>query len=135
MTGSREWTDNATMYQALQECYYELHPKNTISEPVLLVSGSARGADRLAEGMWARSVGEELIEKHPYVRSVHGSPLKRNDAMVAKGADLCAAFPTVCSLLKCFKAGKGKHLSHGTQYTIDAAKAAGIDVRIYLMVH
>jgi len=113
VTGSRDWSDHRTIYDALYLAYVDLS-----SDQVVLVSGACpTGADRMAEEAWE---GQGLpIERHPADWAAHGKSagFRRNAEMVNLGADLCVAFH------------KGN--SRGTQHTIDLAHAAGIPVRIY----
>jgi hypothetical protein len=84
VTGSRNWTDRATIENALTEWR---------SPGAVLVHGAAKGAGRLTEAIW-RSWGLP-VEPHPadWDRLPHGAagPL-RNRAMVLAGADVCLAF-------------------------------------------
>lgn len=85
VTGSRTWTDVAGLRAVLD------HWRRRLPGAVL-VHGDARGADRLAAGLW-RSWGLPT-EAHPADWARHGraaGPL-RNQAMVATGARVCLAF-------------------------------------------
>jgi hypothetical protein len=133
ITGSRSFTDTVGMSYMLRGAYRRLKrdmdvPDNCVA-PIMLVSGNAKGADLMAEEIWAAHVSPELIERWPARDFPH--PLKRNDHMVSFGADYCLAFPTYCVKINCPK-GKIKHLSHGTDYTIKKAKAAGIDTHVLM---
>ncbi len=132
ITGSREWTNRNAMLEALKSAHAEL--KGDMNGPVILVTGGAKGADKMAEEIWDAYVGAEFIEQHlpKYDKYTQGqAPLKRNTYMVSLGADLCLAFPTRCKKTNCFK-GDDRHLSHGTAYTIEKATLAGIDTRIVI---
>ena len=126
ITGSREWDDYPAMKAALKTAWLDLSGPPTQTERVLLISGHAPGADKMAEDIWSVNVDPNWIERHPAKDFPH--PLKRNDHMVSLGADLCLAFPTICH--KVCKGRPAMHWSHGTDYTIKKARAAGIDTRI-----
>ncbi len=83
-TGSRSWTDHATIRAALADAW---------SPEAVLVSGACpRGADALCEACWL--AWGDRIERHPADWD-HLSPhagFVRNAQMVAAGADLCLAF-------------------------------------------
>ncbi|HEX2301570.1 MAG TPA: DUF2493 domain-containing protein [Pseudonocardiaceae bacterium] len=85
ITGSRTWTDITPIRTALQYWRHQF-------PGVVLVHGDARGADRIAAGIW-RSWGLP-VEAHPADWARHGRAAghRRNRAMVALGADVCLAF-------------------------------------------
>ena len=87
VTGSREWDDYDTMYDALSRVYTSLKPRNPI-----LVHGAARGADTAAETIWRRLGGK--TEAHPadWTQFGKGAGHIRNAEMVKLGAVLCLAF-------------------------------------------
>lgn len=115
ITGSRNWTDRQSIYEALDLCYW-----SHLEDELVVVHGDARGADSIA-GHWARlmhlvdtSVSEEW---HPADWEQHGKAAGhiRNHHMVGLGADLCLAFPL------------GE--SRGTRGCMAAARKAGIRVK------
>lgn len=113
ITGSRDWSDRATMFAALRDAWRELRGQGF--DEIVLVHGAARGADLLAAEIWGQ-VGLPT-EAHPADWSGLGrkaGPV-RNQQMVDLGADLCLAFPL------------GK--SRGTRGCMAAARRAGITVR------
>ena len=111
VTGSREWTNYATVLRALSASW-----RFTQALDVVVVQGGAPGADEMAARA-AKYIGlavethlanwEELGKKAGPVR---------NAAMVALGADVCLAF---------FKKGAG---NRGTTHCSDLAEEAGIPV-------
>ncbi|QIS02344.1 DUF2493 domain-containing protein [Nocardia brasiliensis] len=103
VTGSRTWTDHS----AIQ---YALAPFR--SRDAVLVHGNARGADRIAAGIW-HAWGEH-DEPHPadWEREGRAAGLRRNQRMVDAGADVCLAFI--------------QDNSCGASHTADRAQAAGI---------
>lgn len=113
VTGSRDWTEDMTVYAALAEIKNVDKP-----DSVTLVSGACpTGADIMAEG-WARRFGWE-IERHPADWKGHGRSAGpwRNKRMARLGADVCLAFH--------------KDGSRGTQNMIDLCEKAGIPVRLW----
>jgi hypothetical protein len=83
VTGSRTWTDNAVIRDALAPFR---------APGAVLVHGDAPGADRIAAAIW-RSWGLGT-EPHPAHWAQHGraAGFLRNRHMVALGADVCVAF-------------------------------------------
>lgn len=88
VTGSRAWRDWRTMYERLQK----------LPEGSTIVHGAATGADHMARSA-ALVLGHEVEDHFPdyALWTASGAPLKRNEHMVALGADLVLAFPTVQS--------------------------------------
>lgn len=105
ITGSRTWTDNTIIRNALADVRQQ-HPD------AVLVHGDARGADRIAAAIW-RSWGM-AVEAYPADWRRHGraAGMLRNQAMVAAGADLCLAFI--------------RDRSRGATHCADLAARAGI---------
>jgi hypothetical protein len=110
VTGSRDWANSATVFDALAE-----HNHGHVT----LVSGACpRGADRMAETA-ARAFGWE-IERHPanwaggYGKA---AGFRRNAEMVKLGADVCLAFI--------------RNGSRGATHCAYLAEKAGIPVRRY----
>jgi hypothetical protein len=110
ITGSRTWTDTATIRTALAEVWGD-------GTAVLITGCCPRGADHLAELTWIRCGG--LVERHPSEWTRYGrlAGFRRNAEMVAAGADVCLAF---------IRAG-----SRGATHTARLADAAGIPTRRY----
>lgn len=95
VTGSRHWTDIATINGALHRTYLALSHDGS---DVVLVHGECHlgGADIIARDIW-RAVGLR-DEPHP-AEIVNGRALgpQRNQRMVDLGADVCLAFPLLGS--------------------------------------
>lgn len=109
ITGSRTWTDTTPIRRALREQW---------ADGAVLVSGACRrGADQLAEQVWAAWGGQ--VERHPADWHRHGrcAGFRRNEAMVALGADVCLAFIL--------------DESRGASHTAALAEAAGIPTLRY----
>ena len=109
VTGSRAWTDEAAIAAALRQ--------QRGDGTAVLVSGACpRGADAMAERLWARWGGQ--VERHPADwASGRDAGMRRNAAMVALGADVCLAFI--------------RDHSPGASHTARLAEQAGIPVRRY----
>lgn len=116
ITGSRDWSDITTLFDALDEAYLEAGDFRTVR----VVHGAARGADSLAQ-VWYESRKERgwyvEIERHPAKWTQYGkrAGILRNEEMVKLGADLCLAFPLP--------------ESKGTKHCMDIARKAGIPLR------
>ena len=108
VTGSRTWTDETVIGDALHEHW---------APGAILVSGACpRGADAIAEQLWRSRGGQ--VERHPADWATgRGAGFGRNAAMVALGADICLAF---------IRDG-----SPGASHTAHLADLAGIPVRRY----
>lgn len=115
VTGSRDWTDVATIQRALTEVWHMLGRPND----AVLVQGECHlgGADQIAAETW-RGWGYK-VEGHPAEMGPSGHVLgpKRNAHMVSLGADVCLAFPLPSS--------------RGTKNCMRLAREAGIPVRVY----
>ena len=87
ITGSRTWLHRPTIRAALAQVW---HPST------VLVSGACpRGADMLCEACWSHWGGH--VERHPAQWRPRGvldrsAGFRRNEAMIALGADVCLAF-------------------------------------------
>ncbi len=108
VTGSRTWTDRATIKKVLSE----LPPQCTI-----IHGGCETGADRIADEV-AKELGLRT-EVHParWDEEGRGAGPLRNQRMVDEGADFCLAF-------------RQPGPSRGTDDCVRRAKAAGIEVRM-----
>jgi hypothetical protein len=84
LTGSREWTDEKTIRQALTERY---NP-----DAVLVHGACPQGADAIADRIWRQLGGTP--ERHPADWRTYGLAAGgiRNAHMVKLGADICLAF-------------------------------------------
>jgi hypothetical protein len=83
ITGSRNWTNRATVIAALEG----------FDDDTVIVHGGAWGADTMADEV-AQEMGFRT-EMHPAMWRTHGraaGPI-RNQEMVDAGADVCLAFP------------------------------------------
>lgn len=107
VTGSRSWTAREEVYGVLDE----LRPD------IVIHGGCPTGADAMASA-WCQlhGVAEDVF---PADWEVHGrrAGYLRNQAMIDEGPDLVVAFR--------------REGSRGTQMTIDLARKAGLQVRIY----
>jgi hypothetical protein len=108
ITGSRTWTNDSVIWAELS-VYRMVQPT--------LVHGDARGADRIAAGIW-RTWGLP-VEAHPADWDSHGraAGMIRNRHMVTLGADVCLAFI--------------RDQSPGATHCADLAEQAGIPTRRY----
>lgn len=110
VTGSRTWTDTATIRDALAGQWGD-------GTAVLVTGACPRGADRFAEQCWTAWGGR--VERHPADWDRHGrsAGYRRNAAMVNRGADVCLAFVH----------GEAR----GTRHAADLAARAGIPTHRY----
>jgi hypothetical protein len=111
ITGTRHgWEDN-DLVRALHWAYWELAAP---PQHVLLVHGDARGVDQQAAAYW--EAWDMPTEPHPadWANYPNTAGPLRNSEMVALGADLCLAFPSLAS--------------KGTYDTMKKARDAGIRV-------
>lgn len=115
VTGSRDWTDEVTIRDALKAWHAAL---SRDGEEVVLVHGAARGADRIAKKIWVEEMGL-VDEPHPARWRQYGKAAgpMRNTEMVDLGADTCLGFPLEQSV--------------GTFDCLDKAKAADIPISVY----
>lgn len=124
ITGSRDWDDQAAIWEALADVVRQLPPDQDL---VLVYGACPRGADALADE-WARKYGA-AIERHraedfgPWPRC---GPI-RNRHMVSLGADVALAFIGPCTSTRCRR--PEPHPSHGASGCADLAEAAGIPTR------
>lgn len=113
VTGSRDWTDRYTIFNALDRYC----PKDAV-----LVHGHCpTGADAIADE-WAMANGVQ-VHRFPAEWDRYGSRAGfiRNSIMVEEGADLCFAFI--------------KDESRGASMTARLAKSAGIRLMRYTREH
>lgn len=131
VTGSRHWTDEATINAALDAVAFAAISGRY--ERLTVIHGAADGADAIAD-RWVRAwhVDELHVtaERHP-AKWAEGKQagFDRNQAMVRAGADLWLAF-----LAPCIKPGCTKpkpHDSHGATDCAERAEAAGIPLQVF----
>jgi hypothetical protein len=98
VTGSRDWSDGKTLYDALSYTYLDWKKSNPSGgEEFIVVHGAARGADTIA-GSWvkamARADAHITVETHPADWAKYGNVAghKRNQEMLDTGIDLVLAF-------------------------------------------
>lgn len=114
ITGSRSWTDEETISNALRTVWEE-QGKPT---DMILVSGHCpTGADAICERIWEKN--GLTVERYPADWDTHGKAagFVRNKTMVDSKPDICLAFR--------------KNNSKGTTHTINLASKAGIPLRIF----
>ena len=123
VTGSRSWTDAATIASALAGQWGD-------GRAVLISGACPTGADRIAEQVWARWGGH--IERHSADWRSFGrsAGFRRNAAMVAAGAAVCLAFIQDGSRGACHTAGLAEAAGIPThRYTQHTADQELIDTR------
>lgn len=114
VTGSRTWTDQQQIADALLDCWHGAFEDG--ADGIVVVHGACpRGADALA-AKWAADNGVPT-EAHPADWNTNGKQAGfiRNQHMVQLGARICLAF---------IRDG-----SRGASHTADLAEKAGMDVR------
>lgn len=126
VTGSRTWTDENALHEAIAEALGKDRAIRPGDEYVIVHGACPRGADVMASrfcednAWWVDNMGAELAEeRHPadWERLGKRAGFVRNAQMVALGADLCLAFIV--------------DGSKGASHTADLAEKAGIPVRRY----
>lgn len=125
VTGSRDFTDQALACKALADAAAGV-PRDT----VVLVTGCARGADRIAElyaGAQDWGIERHRVTPEDWERDGWQAGHLRNARMVAAGADVCVALIMPCSKPGCRR--PQPHDSHGTADCMAKAKAAAIPVQ------
>lgn len=133
VTGSRDWEDRQRVWAELDLCL-----QDAIENQVWLtvVHGDCpSGADWIArewveQGRLPYLAAAVDQERHPADWRQFGrrAGFKRNAEMVGLGADLCLAFVRACSKANCYPEPHG---SHGASHTVDLARAAGIETRVF----
>ena len=94
VTGSRQVTEQAIVYDALNKVYQGWKATREPSEAFIIIHGSAPGADTLAN-QWAWDMRQHgvVVEVHPADwRKGPYAGHQRNFEMVNAGADLVIAF-------------------------------------------
>lgn len=123
VTGSRNWTDEVTIAQALVEAWRR-HGR------FVLVHGGAAGADRIAHATALR-VGLPAPEVWRAKWSLYhqaAGPI-RNREMVNSGVVECLAFVARCNQVGC--PDRGRHDSHGASNCLTLAQAAKVPTRVW----
>lgn len=110
LTGSRSWTDTATIRVALAAQWGD-------GRAVLVSGACPTGADRIAEQVWTRWGGRVERHRADWARHGRSAGFARNAAMVAAGATVCLAF---------IQDG-----SRGASHTAGLAQAAAIPTHHY----
>lgn len=114
VTGSRDWNDERAIRLALAlVTQYHGH------ELTIVHGACPTGADAIADRVASEWGGGMKVERHPADWEKHGKAAGfiRNKEMVDLGAGLVLAFQ--------------KNKSRGTQHTINLARKAGVEVRVY----
>ena len=105
VVGSRTFNNKKLLFDTL----------DNLEKPFTLVSGGARGADKLAEG-WARSRGVKIeVFKPDWNRFGKAGGFVRNKLIIDKASCVIACWDGV---------------SKGTKHSIDLANKAGIPVKV-----
>ncbi|MFE5591476.1 SLOG family protein [Streptomyces sp. NPDC056549] len=129
VTGSRDWTDRAAIRNALAT----YTSADELRQPLTIVHGHCpTGADAIAD-MWCLT-RRVTVERHPAKSHPTqdfgpwpGAGPRRNRYMVSLGADLCLAFLSPCTSIRCRR--PGFHYSHGASGCALLAAEAGITVQ------
>ncbi len=122
VTGSRTWTDEQAIRDALAAPISQHGP-----EQVTVVHGACpRGADAIADRI-ATAWGV-TVERHPANWSIgRRAGFARNAEMIRLGANVVLAFIDPCTNMQCTRGGR--HGSHGAVHCAHLARKAGIEVR------
>lgn len=117
IAGSRTVTQRPRVFRVLDR----LHDEYQFTE---VISGGARGADRLA-AQWARERGLPLIEVHAdWERHGRSAGYRRNTEMLERGPQLVVAF-----------VDRPWRESKGTAHTIRGAIDRQIPTRVFRLAH
>lgn len=136
VAGSQTWHDTTAIYGALYDLLRQ--PRFTDTQPVIVHGDCPKGADQIAN-QWA-NINGILVEKHPAQWDTHDklcrcglydsrcrrAGIRRNEEMVATGADISLVFINRCSKITQTCAKKGLHGSHGSTHTASISELAGI---------
>jgi hypothetical protein len=114
VTGSRAWSDADMVREALKTTAAFTDPNKALT----LIHGGAPGLDTMAAEIAAANFW--YIESYPAHFQLYGRAAgpKRNQEMVASGADICLAFPLVLDSWS------------GTMHCMITADRAGIPVYV-----
>jgi len=138
VTGSRDWTDYTMFAREMIRYITEACPMgydyqgravDYDTSDLLIVHGGAAGADRLAEEYAAVHYIKTEVHLPDYRRYGTGAPQRRNQQMVALGADVCLAFIRPCHYPPSRCKITFSHGSHGASRTARLAEEAGIETR------
>lgn len=130
VTGSRSFIDSNAALRGLNAIWAMW---GEITSP-LLISGTARGADRLAESLFARA--QLPIHRFPADWNTHGSAagFRRNVAMIdaledhrRRGAEVIVlALAMPCT--PCPHRNPSPHITHGTEHARSQASRRGLPI-------
>lgn len=121
VTGSRDWTREGAISSAL--LHASARSEDQYKDMVLVVGDCPTGADAIALGIWdCFNFGEVEVFTADWNKHGYSAGPKRNNAMVASGAEVCLAFIIEGT------DSKGKALSRGSKGCANAAEKAGIRV-------
>lgn len=109
--GSRSFADYPFFKKKMDQLTAKLNRRKLV-----VVSGGARGTDRLAEQWCFERMAAMQIFLPDYDQYGKDAPLMRNKEMISSGASYCIAF--------------WNGSSPGTKHTIELASKKGIKVRI-----
>lgn len=133
VTGSRSWPDLRSAVAARKNLIWALDSaldwvrcSSGTVRTLTVVHGAARdGADDVAHAWCILHADQDVIEE-AYPAKDFPHPLRRDDAMVDLGADLCLATIALCVRPEC--RSKDPHGTHGASYTASRALLAGIPI-------
>lgn len=128
VTGSRTWTDESKIKDALLEVR-ALLGSPPCSQITIVHGKCPRGADRIAVQV-AEALGMDQ-EPHPadWLKYGKSAGFKRNREMVEAGADYCLAFVRRCLGNACTR--RDEHGTHGAMHCSVLARRSGIVTTIY----
>lgn len=142
ITGSRSWDDEEAMRQAFHRVWLGWGP-DRISAPVLISGAASRGADSMAERLWAAAGFDVIAMPADWDAHSRAAGFIRNVQMVqhaltfrARGARVsAAAFLDLCPNPTCSRIDEQQlmpvspgHFSHGTAHCRAEAIRASIPV-------
>ena len=130
MTVQRVLITGSRKFPGTQEGWAHLRAalKPYARKDVILIHGGASGADSMAGYIWSQWGLPVEVHKADWIKYGKSAGYKRNELMVAHGADVCVAFFVTDPNFTSLETGKPIPLNVGTGHCVNIATQWGIDV-------